>query len=165
MAKKSKGFADLLRQERNEEIEGRSMNQLRRKIKNNPLGQKMAGMVTNPEGMDKMSEVLQVFVEPYLEVLKSHSQRETFLDIAVTAWNLSLSPKNERQPLVDEMIEKLAASSYRHAQRDMKEILEELISRKLELFPDNRRLIVEFHFQETGNSFHLSVASTMMNED
>jgi uncharacterized membrane-anchored protein YjiN (DUF445 family) len=162
MAKKSKGFADLLRQERNEDIEGRSMNQLKRKIKNNPLGQKMAGMVTNPEGMDKMSEVLQVFVDPYLKSVTNSSQRETLFDIAVMAWNLSLTPENERQSLVEEMLEQLAQRGDLLAQQEMREIIEELITRKLELFPDNRRLIVEFHLQETRNKFHLSVASTLM---
>jgi hypothetical protein len=165
MAKKSKGFADLLRQERNEDIEGRSINQLKRKIKKSPLGQKNAGMVTTPKGMAKMSEVLQAFVDPYLDDAKNHSQREMLFDLAAMAWNLSYMAKNERQLAIKEMIGKLSNHSDSLTQRKMRESVEELISRKLELFPHDRRFIAEFHLEEMGDSFHLSVASAMMDQD
>jgi len=80
--------------------------------------------------------------------------------------------KEEIDPLIVEGMERVKARLRELAQRgdllaqqEMMKIIEELITRKLELFPDNRRLIVEFHLQETRNKFHLSVASTMMNED
>jgi hypothetical protein len=162
MARKSKGFMKHLRQEREENMAKRSMSQLKQKIKKSPLGQKNAGMVTTPKGMAKMSEVLQAFVDPYLDDAKNHSQREMLFDLAAMAWNLSYMAKNERQLAVEEMIGKLANHSDPLTQRKMRESVEELIYRKLELFPNDRRFIAEFHLEEIGDSFHLSVASAMM---
>ncbi|MGQ9872672.1 hypothetical protein [Leptodesmis sp.] len=49
------------------------------------MGEKFAGMVTNPKGEVKMSEVLEEFVEPYLDFAQNRSQREKLFSIAVIA--------------------------------------------------------------------------------
>jgi hypothetical protein len=52
-------------------------------------------------GEVKMSEVLEEFVEPYLDFAQNRSQREKLFSIAVIAWNLAIMPGNERQPMID----------------------------------------------------------------
>ncbi len=47
------------------------------------------------------------------------------------------------------------------AQMDALEIIDEMIARKQQFFADNQRLIMDFQLQDTGKSFHLSVASTL----
>jgi hypothetical protein len=161
MAKKSKGFAELLQQKREGEIEQRGMNKLRQKLQDSPFGKTIGGIVTNPEGEVKMSEVLEKFVEPYLDTAKSSSDRRSLIGIAVTAWNLALMPENERQSFIDKFIVEMFNQKDTHIIQDIREILDEMVARKLEFFPDVKRLIVEFQLQETRNKFHLSVASTL----
>lgn len=65
--------------------------------------------------------------------------------------------------MIDKFIQQGLKRNDQLAQQDTQEILDELIARKQALFPDNKRYIVEFELQDTGKTFHLSVASTLMN--
>jgi hypothetical protein len=168
MAKKSKGFAELVQQQRDAQLEQRGMNKLRQKIQNSPIGEKIGGIVTSPEGVAKMSEVLEEFIEPYLDTATNSYDRKILVGMAVMAWNLALMPASKRQPLIKKFIlDVFGKGDPRTSQdiQDIKDIINELIGRKLEIFPDNQRFIVEFQLQETRNQFHLSVASTLMEPD
>jgi hypothetical protein len=165
MARKSKGFSELVQQQQYAQIEQRGMNKLRQKIQNSPIGEKIGGIVTSPEGVVKMSEVLEDFIEPYLDMATNFHDRKTLVGIAVTAWNLALMPASKRQPLLKKFILDLVGKRDSRTSQDIKDIINELIDRKLEIFPDNQRFIVEFQLQETRDQFHLSVASTLMEPD
>lgn len=165
MAKKSKGFAELVQMQRDAQLGQRGMNKLRQKIQNSPIGETIGGIVTNPEGVAKMSEVLEEFIEPYLDTATNSHDRKILVGMAVTAWNLALMPASKRQPLIKEFILDVVGKGDPRASQEIKDIINELIDRKLEIFPDNQRFIVEFQLQETRNQFHLSVASTLMEPD
>ena len=48
------------------------------------------------------------------------------------------------------------------AKKDTKDIIDEMIVRKQQLFADNQRYIIDFQLQDSGKQFHLSVASTLL---
>lgn len=50
-------------------------------------GQKV---VPRPEGMEKMSEVLLEFVQPYMKSAKTRKAYDSLLAIAVASWNCAL---------------------------------------------------------------------------
>ncbi len=85
MARKSKGFSEILNQQRADKAHQKGLEKLQQKVQKGPLGDKFAGMVTNPKGEVKMSEVLEEFVEPYLDFAQNRSQREKLFSIAVIA--------------------------------------------------------------------------------
>jgi len=163
MAKKSKGFGELLKQQRADKIEQKELEKLGQKVQKGFLSDKFAGMVMNPQGEVKMSEVLKELVEPYLDFARNHSQREKLFSIAAIAWNLALIPESERRQMIDQVIEQVMRGNDPLARQDAQEIMDELIARKQTLFADNKRFIIEFHLQDIGKEFHLSVASTLMN--
>lgn len=163
MAKKSKGFGELLNQQRADKIHQKALEELQQKVQKGSLGDKFAGMVTNPKGEVKMSEVLEEFVEPYLDFAQNRNQREKLFSIAVIAWNLAIMPENERQPMIDQLIKVGLKGNDPLAQQDTREIIDELIARKQKFFAKNKRYIVDFQLQDTGKQFHLSVASTLSN--
>lgn len=163
MAKKSKGFGEILKQQRADKRHQKGLEKLGQKVKKGPLGDKFAGMVTNPKGEVKMSEVLEAFVEPYLDFIQSSSEREKLFNIAVIAWNLAIMPEKERPSMIDELIKVGLNEADPLAQQDTREIIDELIARKLKFFAKHKRFIVDFQLQDTGNEFHLSVASTFSN--
>jgi hypothetical protein len=163
MARKSKGFSEILKQERANKNHQKELEKLQQKIREGPLGDKFANMVTNPKGEVKMSEVLEEFVEPYLEFIHNPIERENLFKVAVTAWNLALIPENARQSTIDKFIKKgLKGNDPLIQQQDMREILDELIARKLEFFAKNTRFIIDFQLEDTGKEFHISVASTLL---
>ena len=162
MARKSKGFGEILKQERAGKTHQKGLEKLEQKVKKGPLGDKFANMVTSPKGEVKMSEVLEEFVEPYLEFVHNPIQRENLFQVAVTAWNLALIPENARQPTIDKFIKEGLKGNDPWIQQDTREILDELIARKQKLFAKNTRFIVDFQLEDTDTKFHLSVASTLL---
>lgn len=162
MARKSKGFTELIQQQRDAQLEQMGMNKLQQKVKRLAVGGEDIQLVQNPAGMEKMSEVLEAFVEPYLGFTDNRADREKLFLIAVAAWNLALMPAKKRPAVIKELIAASVDKKDRLAQQDIREILNEMVARKLDLFPDNQRFIMEFQLQETKGKFHLSVASTLM---
>ena len=85
MGRKSKGFGEILKQKRAEKIHQKGLEKLQQKIQKGPLGDQVVGMVPNPKGEVKMSEVLEAFVEPYLDFTHTRSQRDKLFTLAVIA--------------------------------------------------------------------------------
>ena len=161
MAKRSKRFSKLLNQQRAEPDPQKSLEKLQEKISQSALSHKFAGVVMNPAGEAKMSEVLEDFVEPYSGILKTRSEHENLFRIAIIAWNIALMPHSEQQSLIDRFITQDTVGNDPLAQRDTKKFINELIARKQALFAGNKRFIVDFQLQDQGKGFYLSVASTL----
>jgi hypothetical protein len=171
MARKSRGFAELLGQrqsgktgqvskQRLEQAEKKGIEKLERKLKRSEFGSYFK-TVANPEGEAKMSEVLEDFVEPYLDAADDRHYQEMLYSIAVIAWNLALVPNGEREEMLDEAIREGVRSDDPADQQEAKEMINELIERKLSLFTDNQRFILDFQLLDTGDTLQLSVASTL----
>ncbi|MGL5194470.1 MAG: hypothetical protein ACRC8Y_12870 [Chroococcales cyanobacterium] len=163
MARKSKAFGEILKQQRADKSHQKELEKLQQKLQKGPLGDQFAGMVTNPKGEVKMSEVLEAFVEPYLDLIQSPSEREKFFTLAVMAWNFAIMPEQERPSMIDELIKVGLKGNDPLAQQDTREIIDELIARKQKFFAKHQRFIVDFQLQDTGKEIHLSVASTLLN--
>lgn len=72
-------------------------------------------------------------------------------------------PENKRQQMIDQVIEQGMRGNDPLARQDAREIIDGLIARKQTFFADNKRYIIDFQLQDMGQTFHLSVASTLMN--
>lgn len=161
MAKKSKGFRELLHQKQTRaNYHQKALDTFEQRFQQSKMGSKFAGFVQDPKGEVKMSEVLKAFVKPYLEEIPDY-QQEMFLQIAILAWNLAIMPEDMRQQAFEDLLKKGVKGKNPFARQDMRDFIDELIARKSELFPDNQRYIVDFQLKNAGNQFHLSVASTM----
>jgi len=118
-------------------------------------------LAPKPKGMKKMSEVLQEFIEPYIDDTDTYKERQQLLKIAVLAWNLAVSPPEAQQEFFKEAFDLRTSPLDKQEVSDMqflKEFIQELIEWKLEEFPDDTRLIEEFQLTEHELGFHLSVA-------
>ena len=77
------------------------------------------------------------------------------------AWNVALAPEASRRGMLDRA---LRAGLGVVSEKDLdvaREIVEEMIQRKLMHFAENRRMIISFDLHDTGSGLHLSVASTL----
>jgi hypothetical protein len=159
MAKKSKGFGELLREKRSEQIHAESLEMFDKKIKNSDWGQKLVGTFIRPKGQKKMSEVLQDFVEPYTEFAESYEAQQRLFTTAIVAWNLALLTEQKRKETLDEFLKQGAMGKRKQEKQDAEEIITEMIERKLKVFAKYDCFITDFQLRDLGDSYHLSVAS------
>ncbi len=61
-------------------------------------------VVYEPTGREKMSEVLDDFIEPYQEVADNEDSYRKLLNLAVLAWNAALLPEDQRRTAIDETL-------------------------------------------------------------
>ncbi|MCT7968404.1 hypothetical protein NG799_19020 [Laspinema sp. D1] len=163
MARKSKAFGEILKQQRAEKTHEKELEKLQQKLQKGPWGDKVAGTVTNPKGEAKMSEVLEEFVEPYLSSIETPVERKKLFEVAVVAWNLSLMPETVRQTMIDKLIQESMEGADPWIKQDMRKMIDELIARKQKFFTQHKRYVIDFQLEDTGSGFHLSVASTLSN--
>ncbi len=164
MAKKSKGFSELLKQQRRGKTRQEAMQDLEDSIQRGPFGKEAISIVKNPKGHARMSDVLERFVEPYEEDEMTLGQRQNLYGIAVIAWNLALLPEAKRRGALKKIIKEVLSGEDLLFQQETREIITEMVDRKDQLFADNQRYIVSYQLQDLGTEFHLSVASTLPGE-
>ena len=122
-------------------------------------GLKFKGPELNYDGPNKLSEAIKSLIRPYKDMASSYTAFSGLVAIACAAWNASLVEEPER----DEMVKK-AANLFKD-KTDAKGLLEfnqffyELIERKLLLFPNDWRYVVNFKVTETKSTFNIFVVS------
>jgi hemerythrin len=142
----------------------RSQARLERRVQQGPLAD--SKIVAAPKGQAKMSEVLEDFVEPYIDEIDDtlEAHRKLF-SVAALAWNAALLPEEKRQEMVNDLVEKGLKGVSARDKRVFWGIVDELIQRKLEHFADNNRFVVDFELIKAGTGYHLTVISTMSSQE
>jgi len=108
--------------------------------------------VVASEGREKMSEVLEEFAQPLLDLAESPEETERALLVAMIAWNYSLM--NEAGGPTSEVLD-----SSLLADPHMRAGFQALVKRKQELFPDNKRYILDYQMIPRGKQFQFNVIS------
>ncbi len=78
-------------------------------------------------------------------------------------WNLSFFSKPVAHKEIEQILEDnliIPADTSKETKEDLKNILGQLIARKKRHFSQYKRLILDFEFQDEGDSFRLFVIST-----
>jgi hypothetical protein len=108
----------------------------------------------NPPGVEKMSEVLLHFAEPILDRAAPLEEIRSTLFFAMTLWNYSLLPAEERSEskgLLREVMSDPWARS----------VAQRLLERKAQLFSDNERFFYDLEVSERGDELRVNVASLL----
>jgi len=94
-------------------------------------------------GMQKSSEVLLELIEPLNLPNITSGKLLSLAQLGVTAWNLALMPEDKRLGLFNEAVKRMPI--------EMKAIVFGFIERKLALFPDDDRFILDVTIREEEN--------------
>jgi hypothetical protein len=114
-------------------------------LRNLPKNAKLVGAIP---GMPKMSGVFLEFLEPYW---KNEDQLKKLLPVGTIAWNAACVSGQQRA----ELIEPCLAACPADFRQDLKQILDELISRKQTKFASDQRLIFNYELTTTREGPHL----------
>lgn len=128
----------------------------RRAMPNLPPG---AQLRIEPKGEQKMSEVLEAFVEPYLRLADTDSGQRMLLHFAALAWNAAILPEDKRQAMLDELAQRSLPGFEGQARDELQDLIMNMIGRKLALFGENKRFILSLELSG-GEGGYLSVIST-----
>jgi RNA binding exosome subunit len=161
MAGRSRGFRELLRQSRSQAAQRKGQEELRQRAQNGFLGDQVKQIVVDPKGVQKMSEVLEEFVEPYLPSAQGHQQTKALFAMAIVAWNISLLPDAEQRSHLENVSQKVAESSGSQDCADIREELQRMVDRRKKYFSYCNRRILDFELTESADDYHLSVISTL----
>jgi hypothetical protein len=166
MTKQSKGFGKPRHNQEAEnrdrrEFDRRELDRFAKNFAENPISAKFPEVVTNPESAEKMSEVLIDFVNPYIDSIETDEQRKTLYNTAMLAWNLSFVALGQQSLMLEKAIAQICTPGNPSIQTELKERINQMITRKLKHFADNQRRIMEIQISDYGEQYHLSVASTL----
>lgn len=106
----------------------------------------------------KVSEVPTEFAEPWLDEARNDDQRKAVIGMAVLAWNMAAFPEPERWDGVSqEFAEKLGEPA--------KAILQEMIARKLSVYPQENRTILDYDITGDGAKMRVEVVYSLSPEE
>jgi hypothetical protein len=111
----------------------------------------------------KMSDVLQDFVKPYIDMVEDEDSMRKLLSLGIIAWNAALSPEAQQEPMVDDLLRNRFSPLTGQAYQELRTIVDELIGRKLSHFAQIRRPIIDFILSDfDGESWYLQVISALV---
>lgn len=114
-------------------------------------------VVKRPTGR-KVSEVLMEFSEPWLNEARNDKQRKTVIGMAVLAWNMAAIGELERwDGMSQEFGEKLSEAG--------KKILRQMIARRLSMYPEENRQVLDYQISGSGNDMRLDVVYSLSREE
>ena len=123
-------------------------------------------VVIAPPGQEKMSEVLEDFVKPYLKIAHfSETALRKLYGMGMLAWNAALMPEAKRQEMIAKFMQLSLSETSETDRMAFLEMLKTLIQRKERFFAANRRAILSFAITVVGpEDYHINVASTLPEE-
>jgi len=108
----------------------------------------------------KMSEMIVNYAMDYIALGDTIDQKQSYLNAACSAWNISLLPEAKRKEAIDQYIARYKAinpdvDDVENVRHDM----ELLIKEKLRLYPNETKAILRAEFVEEGGKERIMVAS------
>jgi hypothetical protein len=114
-------------------------------------------VIHDAPGQAKMSEVLIDFIEPYSGEWKTLEDLKKLVGMATLAWNVALFPDSQRDEEFRMLLEKMPPD----ARPPVREILEQMIRRKLALFANYKRAILKYEVTMRPTGPYIQVMSTL----
>ncbi|RUS93945.1 hypothetical protein DSM106972_094820 [Dulcicalothrix desertica PCC 7102] len=162
MASKSKGFKELVQEKKALQTKRQLAQKFMRKVEEGEYGDIDAEVIVEPEGYEKMSDVLLQFLKPYLNAGKTLKEYKSLVMLGIIAWNASIMPPEKQEEAVSIQLPKIVAKMPKNIRSDMTSVINELMERKQKHFNEIKRLILEYTVEQQGEGFNLSVVSSLI---
>jgi hypothetical protein len=113
----------------------------------------------------KMSEMISEVAIGFLGVGDTIGERQNRLNAACTAWNMACGSPEVRQRQLAQYRQGYLQHNPGTSPGDLANIVKDmklLIDRKLELYPDDRRQVVDARVVKAGKKYRIEVASATL---
>ena len=108
--------------------------------------------------LEKMSDILLAYAKPFMDTVKTDNKEdyEKAIQISMMLWNCAImqeATKNRKE--IMKMLKPVMPDA------ESKSVVNYMLERKRQMYPGNKRMIMNYELSETAEGFHLSVASTL----
>ena len=108
----------------------------------------------------KVSKMILDVAAQFIELGSSEEERQTHLDIACKAWNISILPKSKRNKEYNKYLNEIRAKiNDGEIMKYFKEDLDGLIKAKLELYPNEKKPIISARIENISSDQYRVTAS------
>lgn len=122
-------------------------------------GIKIKQTLFNRDGPDKLSQAIITLVAPYEEMGRTYPAYHTLIALACLAWNAAQLDEPERSEMVRKAADAFKDKTDAQGLLEFHQFTRELVERKLHLFPNDRRYVVNFEVTESEDNYHVFVTS------
>jgi hypothetical protein len=115
-------------------------------------------------GGRKLSAVILDYARPMIDNVDD-DQFRVAIGIAILCWNVALSPQDDQEEqlrFLGKEMAKMAKNAPPGFADETRMWTQWLVERKKALFADDRRMVLSYTVEDSGDSHHLQVASTLM---
>jgi hypothetical protein len=122
-------------------------------------------MNSDPSPKRKMSEMISEMAAPFISEGKTPDEKQRRLTAACSAWNIACGSLEIRQQQLEQYVEGYQRYNPATSPDDLanvRKVMESLMERKLELFPDDKRQIVSAKIVMVGKDYRIEVASATL---
>ena len=119
-------------------------------------------MNSDPSPKRKMSEMISEMAAPFISEGKTPDEKHSRLTAACSAWNMACGSPEVRRQQLEQYVEGYRQNNPAISPSDLanvRKVMESLMERKLELFPDDKRQIVSARIVMVGKDYRIEVAS------
>ncbi len=111
----------------------------------------------------KVSDVILEFAEPLLEYARNERSFKTMVGFAIACWDVALRPEEEQEKSICDAIHRVAkeAGDDPETAAHLETVARVLLARKKAIYPNDRRIILNYEFVEEGDSTQLIVTFAM----
>ena len=110
----------------------------------------------------KMSELISEYASDYINMGEDTEERQSYLNGACTAWNIANLDQKDREGAIQKTIEGFKRiNPGADDVEDFEQNLRKLVQKKLEMFPDIKKIIVDANIEPVDKTkFQINIAST-----
>ena len=122
-------------------------------------------MNADPAPKRKMSEMISEMAAPFISGGKTPEEKHHRLTAACSAWNMACGSPEVRRQQLEQYVEGYRQNSPAISPNDLasvRKVMESLIERKLEMFPDDNRQIVSAKVVMVEKDYRIEVESATL---
>jgi hypothetical protein len=122
-------------------------------------------MNADPSPKPKMSEMISEMAAPFISGGKTPEEKHHRLTAACSAWNMACGSPEVRRQQLEQYVEGYRQNNPAISPSDLanvRKVMESLMERKLDLFPDDKRQVVSAKIVMVGKDYRIEVASATL---
>jgi hypothetical protein len=122
-------------------------------------------MKSDPSPKRKMSEMISEIAAPFISEGETPDEKHSRLTAACSAWNMACGSPEVRRQQLEQYVEGYRQNNPAISPSDLanvRKVMESLMERKLELFPDDKRQIVSAKIVMVGKDYRIEVVSATL---